>query len=225
MRKIKNIIDDGFNAKLVKTAIFDGLLEIPVIHNNAEIIIPQGMVPFSERNKSKDKKDFVCFYEHDIKFRNILTATKEQIEDFKRFPGVISPDCSLYRDMPLVLQMMNVYLNRQVGHYLQTQGIYVIPNIRWGDERSYTRLIPTELPFAFLGVEKGGIYSIGTYGCCKTTENKHYLREGLRSFIKEIKPKIILVYGAMPESIFSDLKNMTTFIQIDNWIKQCHVGK
>lgn len=25
MRKIKNIIDDGFNAKLVKTAIFDGL--------------------------------------------------------------------------------------------------------------------------------------------------------------------------------------------------------
>ena len=225
MRKIKNIIDDGFNAKLVKTAIFDGLLEIPVIHNNAEIIIPQGMVPFSERNKSKDKKDFVCFYEHDIKFRNILTATKEQIEDLKRFPGVISPDCSLYRAMPLVLQMMNVYLNRQVGHYLQTQGIYVIPNIRWGDERSYTRLIPTELPFAFLGVEKGGIYSIGTYGCCKTTENKHYLREGLRSFIKEIKPKIILVYGAMPESIFSDLKNMTTFIQIDNWIKQCHVGK
>ena len=225
MKIIKNIIDDGFNAKLVKTAIFDGLLEIPVIHNNAEIIIPQGMVPFSERNKSKDKKDFVCFYEHDIKFRNILTATKEQIEDLKRFPGVISPDCSLYRDMPLVLQMMNVYLNRQVGHYLQAQGIYVIPNIRWGDERSYTRLIPTELPFAFLGVEKGGIYSIGTYGCCKTTENKHYLREGLRSFIKEIKPKIILVYGAMPESIFSDLKNMPTFIQIDNWIKRCHGGK
>lgn len=222
MRKIKNIIDDGFNAKLVKTAIFDGLLEIPVIHNNAEIIIPQGMVPFSERNKSKDKKDFVCFYEHDIKFRNILTATKEQIEDLKRFPGVISPDCSLYRDMPLVLQMMNVYLNRQVGHYLQTQGIYVIPNIRWGDERSYTRLIPTELPFAFLGVEKGGIYSIGTYGCCKTTENKHYLREGLRSFIKEIKPKIILVYGAMPKSIFKEFESSVKFIQFNDWTTKQH---
>lgn len=222
MRKIKNIIDDGFNAKLVKTAIFDGLLEIPVIHNNAEIIIPQGMVPFSERNKSKNKKDFVCFYEHDIKFRNILTATKEQIEDLKRFPGVSSPDCSLYRDMPLVLQMMNVYLNRQVGHYLQAQGIYVIPNIRWGDERSYTRLIPTELPFAFLGVEKGGIYSIGTYGCCKTTENKHYLREGLRSFIKEIKPKIILVYGAMPKSIFKEFESSVKFIQFNDWTTKQH---
>lgn len=222
MKIIKNIIDDGFNAKLVKTAIFDDLLEIPVIHNNAEIIIPQGMVPFSERNKSKNKKDFVCFYEHDIKFRNILTATKEQIEDLKRFPGVISPDCSLYRDMPLVLQMMNVYLNRQVGHYLQAQGIYVIPNIRWGDERSYTRLIPTELPFAFLGVEKGGIYSIGTYGCCKTTENKHYLREGLRSFIKEIKPKIILVYGAMPKSIFKEFESFVKFIQFNDWTTKQH---
>ncbi len=225
MRKIKNIIDDGFNAKLVKTAIFDGLLEIPVIHNNAEIIIPQGMVPFSERNKSKDKKEFVCFYEHDIKFRNILTATKEQIEDLKRFPGVISPDCSLYRDMPLVLQMMNVYLNRQVGHYLQAQGIYVIPNIRWGDERSYTRLIPTELPFAFLGVEKGGIYSIGTYGCIQGEENTFFFREGLISMLKELEPKVVIVYGAMPKSIFSDLTNKTTFIQIDDWIKRCHGGK
>ena len=29
-------------------------------------------------------------------------------------------------------------MNRAVGHYLQSQGLYVIPNIRWGDERSFT---------------------------------------------------------------------------------------
>ena len=63
-------------------------------------------------------------------------------------------------------------------------------NVRWGDERSYTRIIPDELPFAFLGLEKHGIYSIGTYGCCKTAEYKHHLREGLRSFIEEIEPEI-----------------------------------
>lgn len=155
----KNIIDDGFNAELVENAIFTGLLEIPLIRKPSEFIIPKSMIPFSERNKSVNHEEFICFYEHDIRFRDILTATKEQLASLKKFKGVISPDCSLYYDMPLVLQMANTYLNRQIGHYLQEQGLYVIPNVRWGDERTYKRLILTELPFAFLGLEKRGIYS------------------------------------------------------------------
>lgn len=223
----KNIIDDGFNAELVETAVFTGLLEIPLIKKPDEFIIPKSMIPFSERSKSEKCDEFVCFYEHDIRFRDILTATKEQISSLKNFKGVISPDCSLYYDMPLVLQMTNTYLNRQIGHYLQTQGFNVIPNVRWGDERSYTRIIPTELPFAFLGLEKHGIYSIGSYGCCKTAEYKHHLREGLRSFIKEIEPEIILVYGAMSDSIFGEFKKEVQFVHFDDWTKVQHdkVGK
>ena len=181
------------------------------------------MIPFSERSKSEKCDEFVCFYEHDIRFRDILTATKEQISSLKNFKGVISPDCSLYYDMPLVLQMTNTYLNRQIGHYLQTQSIYVIPNVRWGDERSYTRITPSEVPFAFLGLEKHGIYSVETYGCCKTTEYKHHLREGLRNFIKEIEPKIILVYGAMPDSIFGEFKKDVQFVHFDDWTKVQHL--
>ena len=219
----KNIIDDGFNAELVEAAVFTGQLEIPLIKKPKEFIIPKSMIPFSERNKSENFEEFVCFYEHDIRFRDILTSTKEQIASLKKFKGVISPDCSLYYDMPLVLQMTNTYLNRQIGHYLQTQGIYVIPNVRWGDERTYMRIIPDELPFAFLGLEKHGIYSIGTYGCCKTTEYKHHLREGLRNFIKEIEPEIILVYGAMPDSIFEEFKKDIQFVHFDDWTKTQHL--
>lgn len=218
----KNLIDDGFNAELVENAIFTGLLEIPLVKKPTEFIIPKSMIPFSERRKSKKHEEFVCFYEHDIRFRDILTATKEQVETLRQFPGVVSPDCSLYYDMPLVLQMANTYLNRQIGHYLQSQGLYVIPNVRWGDERSYKRILPDEPPFAFLGLEKHGIYSIGTYGCCKSTEYKHHLREGLRSFINEIEPKIILVYGAMPDSVFAEFKNDVQFVQYDDWTKARH---
>lgn len=218
----RNLIDDGFNSELVETAAFTGLLEIPLIKKPSEFIVPKSMIPFSERGKSKKREEFVCFYEHDIRFRDILTATKEQVETLRQFPGVISPDCSLYYDMPLVLQMANTYLNRQIGHYLQEQGLYVIPNVRWGDERTYTRVIPDELPFAFLGLEKHGIYSIGTYGCCKTAEYKHHIREGLRSFIKEIEPKIILVYGAMTGSVFGEFKNDVQFVQYDDWTKARH---
>ena len=224
-QKTKNVIDDGFNAELVENATFTGLLEIPLIKNPKELIIPKNFIPFSERNKSENFEEFICFYEHDIKFRDILTATKEQISFLKKFKGITSPDCSLYYDMPLVLQMTNTYLNRQIGYYLQTQGIYVIPNVRWGDEKSYKRILPTELPFAFLGLEKHGIYSIGTYGCCKTSECKYHLQEGLRSFIKEIEPKIILVYGAMPDSIFGEFNKEVQFIHYDNWTKYQHLKR
>ena len=157
---LKNKIDDGFNPELVYGAFFDGNLEIPQIKRPDKIIIPSALIPFSQRNRSDNYKEFVHFYEHDKNFATVLTAAKEHFDCLKKFQGVISPDCSLYRDMPLVLQIANTYMNRAIGHYLQSKGLYVIPNIRWGDERSYTTI---ELPekFAFLGVPKHSIVSIG----------------------------------------------------------------
>ena len=163
----KNMIDDGFRADLVRTAEFCGIFEIPRIKKPEEFIIPKDTIPFSLRCKTTDYSEFVVFYEHDIRFSDVLLATDDYLDELRNFPGVVSPDCSLYRDMPLVLQIANTYMNRAVGHYLQSQGIYVIPNIRWGDERSYTTC---ELPekFAFAGVEKHSIVSVGTYGCIQS---------------------------------------------------------
>ncbi|MBQ8094277.1 MAG: DUF4417 domain-containing protein [Clostridia bacterium] len=49
-------------------------------------------------------------------------------------------------------------MNRAIGHHLQQNGLYVVPNIRWGDERSYTTSVLPE-KVAFLGVEKHCIVS------------------------------------------------------------------
>lgn len=136
-KKIENLVDEGFRVSLVETAFFDGKFEIPHINAPNEIIIPSGMVPFSIRERSRNKKDFVCFYEHDVNFREILTNTEKYVDELKQYPGIITPDCSLYIDAPLCVQIADIYLNRAVGYYLQKQGIYVIPNIRWGDERTY----------------------------------------------------------------------------------------
>ncbi len=219
----KNLIDDGFNAELVETALFDGLLEIPTIKAPTQIIIPEKMIPFSFWNKIDDYSEyFGCFYEHDLKFRDILTTTKDYLEKVKQFKGIISPDCSLYRDTPLVLQMTNTYLNRQIGHYLLTQGVYVIPNVRWGDERTYARIIPTEKPFAFLGLEKHSIYCIGSYGCIKSKKDSFHFREGLRAMINELEPEIIIVYGSMHDRIFGEFKKSCKFINIPDWITFKH---
>lgn len=217
MHRNKNLIDDGFRADLVTNATFEGTLEIPSIKRNDEIIIPKDTIPFSLMNQTKDYSEFVVFYEHDIKFADLLVATDEYIDQLSDFKGVVSPDCSLYRDMPLTLQIANTYMSRAIGHYLQQKGIYVIPNVRWGDERSYTT---SELPekFAFLGIPKNSIVSIGTYGCIQSKINKYYFKEGLKAMLEELQPKIVLVYGSMPDSIFNEFKNLTQFIQYDDWI-------
>ena len=96
------------------------------------------------------------------------------------------------------------------------RGIYVIPNVRWGDERTYTtKFFPEKL--AFLGVEKHSIVSIGSYGVVKTKEEKKHFRAGLESMLETLEPETVLVYGAMPEDIFDDYRNCTEFIKYPDW--------
>lgn len=219
MSKNMKLADEGFRISLIETANFEGDFEIPCIEAPPETIIPKGMVPFSLRNRCKDNSDFVCFYEHDVKFRKIITETEDYVDDLKRFPGIITPDCSLYLDAPLCVQIADIYLSRAVGHYLQKNGLYVIPNVRWGDERTYTNEIFKD-KVAFLGIPKHSIVSVGTYGQIKAAESKRYFREGLIAMLDELEPEIVLVYGSMPESIFHGLDKMTNFINYPDWISR-----
>lgn len=220
----ETLVDEGFRVSLIETAFFDGKFEIPHIDAPRDIVVPSGLVPFSRRQRSRDKQDFVCFYEHDVKFREILTHTEDYVEELKQYPGVISPDCSLYLDAPLCVQIAGIYLNRAVGYYLSKQGIYIIPNIRWGDERTYTDELLGE-KIAFQGVDKHSIVSIGTYGQIRTEESKRYFREGLMAMLDELEPQVVLVYGAMPDTIFHGLGTRTEFVQYPDWTTRMKQNK
>lgn len=214
------IIDDGFYPWLVEEASFESLWQIPKVEAPTNFIIPKNMIPFSKIAYSEAHTEFIHFYEHDIVFRKVLQNPEKYIQKFYLFPGIISPDCSLYRDMPLVLQMTNTYMSRAVGCFFQNQGIYVIPNIRWGDERSYKEHICGDVPFAFIGVEQESIVAISTYGCIRGKENRFHFREGLNAMMEYLKPKIVLVHGAMPTDVFGDVQRLAEFHQYENWTSQ-----
>ena len=38
--------------------------------------------------------------------------------------------------------------------------------------------------------------------------------------LDELKPEIVLVYGAMPDEIFNEFKDKTKFIQYTDWISK-----
>lgn len=149
----------------------------------------------------------------------IFYTSTTSLSHISKYPGVISHDCSLYIDAPLCVQIAGIYLNRAVGYYLSKQGIYVIPNIRWGDERTYTDELFGE-KIAFQGVDKHSIVSIGTYGQIKSAESKRYFRKGLIAMLDELEPKVVLVYGAMPDTIFHGLETRTEFVQYLDWTRR-----
>lgn len=219
LNKSKIVINDGFRPDLVEKAIFEGIMEIPKIKPPEEYIIPKDTIPFSQRKRSKNHSEFIVFYEDDLNFLNLILAIEQNLDALRMFPGVISTDNSLYRNMPFAIQIANIYMNRAIAHYLQSNGIYVIPNVRWGDERSYTTCILPE-KVAFVGLPKHSMVSVGTYGCIKSKENKYYFREGLRAMLDELEPEIVLVYGAMPKSVFYEFENRTQFIQYNDWISK-----
>ncbi|MBQ6519214.1 MAG: DUF4417 domain-containing protein [Anaerolineaceae bacterium] len=179
------------------------------------------ITPFSYRKRAVGSDEAIGFNEKDINFTDVLRAPKDFIEDFSRFRMIISPDCSLFRDAPLAVQLTNVYRNRAIGSYYQRNGIYVVPQVRWGNEYTYTtKYFPEKI--AFLGVEKHSITAIGTYGCIDTREDKYYFSAGLDAMLETLEPNTVLVYGSMPKSIFEKNENYTCFYQFPDWITRKH---
>lgn len=210
MSKINNTrsgCKDVFRSFLVKNATYDGTLEMPCI--KSVDAIPNKLTVFSKSIRSKDFNSFVHFFEDDVEFERIWNAPNRYLPILRKFDGVITPDFSLYRDMPLVMQEWNTYRSRAIGHWLQENGITVIPNIRFSDERSYA--------FCCDGVSKGGTIAVGSHGCIKINIERMYFERGLSEIIKKLEPKRIIVYGAAPDYIFEDyIKSGIEIIQYDS---------
>lgn len=168
---------------------FRGKYEIPYVHGTSQI--PESLVPFSKCKNETDCADkAVHFYEYDEKFAFELESEDrftKLLEMLRKYKCVILPDFSVYRDLPLAVQINQVYKSRAAGAFLEHNGIKVIPNIRWGDERSYE--------FAFEGVEQWGIVSVGVQGAYRDKENAYFFEKGFLKMLDVIDPETVLCYG------------------------------
>lgn len=217
---MKATLDDGCDPELVRGAEFDGTLEIPIITPPKEIRIPSGFVPFSRR-KEAGANDALCFFEKDPVFADVLIHPAAYTAEFRRFPYILPLDCSLYRDAPLAVQVTNIYRSRAVASYFQRCGCNVYPFVRWGNELTYTtQYFPERI--AFLGLPHESIVCISTYGCIRSREDKYYFRSGLEAMLDALRPRTVLVYGAMPPAVFGRYLSCANFIPFPDWTKLRH---
>ncbi len=217
-----NLFYDGFNSKLIETALYESFLEFPALKAPKEIIVPSKAVPFSKRTAiTGSSEEMIVFYEQDPEFRDFVSIPQNFIDELCNVKIFSTPDCSLYRDMPLWEQLANIGVSRSIGYYLQQQGKYVIPNARWGDERTYSKDFFGFAP-AFSGLPHNSVLSIGTYGCSKKKEDKYYLEAGLVAMLTELTPKVVVVYGSCNPKIFNKYEKYTQFIHIPDWTTYKH---
>ena len=220
---------DNFHAFMVKSAEFDGYYDIPFIAQNFNLDIDT-LIPYDKTYKHiYEPGEVVHFYLDDQKFDgpkgiwNGLTNNESYKRgfDLSRFNGasaIITPDFSLYMDMPRVMQIWNIYRSRTVGHYLTTLGYNVIPNVRWTDEESYK--------FAFDGLYEGQIVAVGTLGCSKTNADKALLINGFLEMIKRIKPRLVVIYGPICKELEYIINKYDIKIKhFDSDISSFYVGK
>ena len=210
-----------------KTATFDGMLEVPRIRANDQIIIPKHIVPLSKAKYCENDflaESFIAFYEKDSLFKDFLQHPKKYFPILRKAKGVIAPDCSLYFDDPFFINMIAIYMRNSIAHFLQENGFYVIANPRWGNEKTYTTaILPEEI--AFLGCPKESIIAIGSFGAIREIEEREHFITGLRIMLCKLTPKIVLVYGAMPSKIFDEFRHLAYFIQFEEWTKYVKGGK
>ena len=227
--RIRKGCKDNFHAFMVKGAIFDGYYDIPFISQKFDFDINR-LVPYDMTSSHiYEQGDVIHFYLDDQKFdgkKGIWNGLSNN-ESFKRgfelsrFDGasaIITPDFSLYLDMPRVMQIWNVYRSRAVGYYLTTKGYNVIPNVRWTDEESYD--------FAFAGLYKGQIVAVGTLGCSKKTIDKVLLINGFIEMIKRIEPRLVIIYGPICKELDFVIKKYKIFVKhFDSLISSFFGGK
>ena len=216
----KTFYDDGFQDHLVEGCNLLGEEGIPELLNIQNTEIPRCLIPFSKLRTSRQRRGYIHFYIHDKYFKQIFGHTDNYVNLLKQYDGVISPDPTIIIGKSKCLHATSTYMNRAVAYYLQKQGIPVIPNVRWGDESTYS--------FAFLGIPKKTIVAISTHGCIKrNSENNNYLREcfkkGLSEMIKQLEPSFVIVHGFMPDDIFGKHKDSTNFIRYPSEFEQTRI--
>ena len=206
---------DFFKNYLYENVEYCGKTEIPILHSSK--LLPNQLIPFSKAYSSKDYKQWVCFYENDDKFFRVWKSPKKYLPVLKKFYGVISPDFSVQRNMPLHKQIDAIFNGRLLGHWWQQNGIEVIPNIRFNESRTYE--------YAFEGIDKNSNIAVGSLGCIKNKEERNFFIFGLEEMIKILQPKNLIIYGALPKEIFEKYSVLTNILHFPCWTNLIHSKK
>jgi hypothetical protein len=129
------------------------------------------------------------FFLDDYRFETVWSSPERLLSRALAVGASLTPDFSLWRDMPRPAQLWNVYRSRWCGAYWQTNGIQVIPTACWG--------APETFDFCFDGIPAGSTVAVSSMGIRSSKEDQSLFRDGLQELIFRAQPKLLLAYGQL----------------------------
>jgi hypothetical protein len=159
---------------------------IPTLKRNTTLSLKHLGVIRYDNTRCKDKRStnkIVHFFIDDDKFENTYYQPEGCLRKLAQYKHVLTPDFSLYTDMPLAIQLFNTFRNRWCGAFWQELGLSVLPTITWGNKESFD--------FCFKGVPKGSVVAISTIGC---KHCKEAFMLGYNEMLNQITPELILCF-------------------------------
>ena len=164
-----------------------GKWEYPIIHRQEIPLDDIRLVACSDtraNDRGENKACGVHFFVDDWRFDGIFRQPEKTLSRYSQYAFLLTPDFSLYADMPLWKQVENVGKNRWVGAYWQNEGLLVVPTIAWSTARSFE--------FCFDAVEKRSMVAVGMIGC---KGSKLGFMRGYNEMLTRLEPENIIVFG------------------------------
>lgn len=174
-----------------------GKFEIPAIAPVTELK-PLEWRCFGEyRTLSINPNAGIHFFTDDYRFTSCWRQPLKYADMFAKAGAVMSPDFSMYRDMPLALQLYNHYRKHWLGQFWQARGVVVIPTISWSDSASWD--------FCFDGEPRGGIVAVSTVGVKRDKEAFGLFSAGWSEMLDRLSPKRVIVCGEVFDFMARDV--------------------
>jgi len=167
----------------------EGFYQMPVIGGCS--YVPEDLIGFKyvKAQNAIPEDTAVHFFIDDYQFERIWNNPPVYIGMLidRGCECALSPDFSLYMDMPMAMKVWNVYRSRLIGQMMQDAGLQVIPTLQWAE--------PETFKFCFDGILKGGTVATSNVGIMRDQEALEVFRQGMDEAIKRIQPDTILCYG------------------------------
>lgn len=142
----------------------------------------------------------IHFFTYDWLFENVYSKPETAMEKLDQYYALLTPDFSLYLDMPIALQIYSTFKSRWCGAYWQSQGKTVIPSVCCAGESSYD--------FCFDGIEVGSVVAVSTY--CREDFEKEFMLD-YNKMLEVLKPSAIICYGQPFAEMKGNIKAISPF--------------
>lgn len=152
--------------------------------------------------------DYIAhFFYDDYKFISAWREPEKYLDRLRQFKAVVAPDFSLYTDFPRALQILSCYRRNWCGAFWAENGIDVIPDVIWGDEKSYN--------YCFEGLPKHSVVAVSSVGVKRDQEwngsQGDMFKAGYDEMMRRLEPTKVLFYGDMIDGLEGDIIQIPSF--------------